>query len=76
MLRARFIGKQRFVPEAPVSLSRRRIFSNQTFGAASGVVTMSSPNAFTTHVFGAGVAMSPVDRWTLELPLADNPLAR
>jgi len=41
---------------------------------ATGAETTTSPNAFSTQLFGNGnVVVSPVDRWTLELPLAENP---
>ena len=36
--------------------------------------TTTSPNAFSMQLFENGnVVLSPVDRWTFELPLADNP---
>ena len=38
----------------------------------TGSETTSSPNAFAVHVFG-GRTISPVDRWTLELRVEDNP---
>jgi len=48
--------------------------TNRTFDLATGAETTTSPNAFSTQLFGNGnVVLSPVDRWTLELPLAENP---
>jgi hypothetical protein len=73
-LSARFYSKQRYLPISPVALSRGRVSTNRTFDLATGVNTTTSPNAFSTQLFGNGtVTLSPVDRWTLELPLADNP---
>jgi hypothetical protein len=73
-LSARFYGKQRYLPEDDVDLYRDRIATNRTFDPTTGAETTTSPNAFSTQLFGNGsVVLSPVDRWTLELPLADNP---
>jgi hypothetical protein len=75
-LPARFYGKQRYLPDAPISLNRSRIATNRTFDVATGAETTTSLNAFGTQLFrngNAAVTLSPVDRWTLELPQADNP---
>jgi PKD repeat protein len=73
-LSARFYSKQRYFPTAPVNLYRGRISTNQTFDPATGANTTKSPSPFTTQIFGDGtVTISPVDRWTLELPLTENP---
>jgi Tc toxin complex TcA C-terminal TcB-binding domain/PKD domain/Putative peptidoglycan binding domain len=73
-LAARFYSKQRYLPLPPLILSRGRISTNRTFDPATGSSTTISPNEFTTQLFGNGaVVVSPVDRWTLELPLAENP---
>jgi hypothetical protein len=72
-LSARFYGRQCYDPAAPVGLSRGRIATNRTFDGANAETT-AAPNAFTARVFGSGSGVvSPVDRWTLELPLAENP---
>ena len=75
-LSARFYGKQRYLPAVPIALNRGRIATNRTFDATTGSETTTSLNAFGTQLFKNGnvaVTLSPVDRWTLELPLADNP---
>jgi hypothetical protein len=75
-LPARFYGKQRYLPDAPLTLNRGRTATNRTFDTATGVETTTSLNAFGTQLFrdgNAAVTLSPVDRWTFELPLADNP---
>jgi hypothetical protein len=73
-LSARFYSKQRYLPASPVSLHRERVSTNRTFDPSTGVSTTTSPNAFTMQLFeNNNVTISPVDRWTLELPLAENP---
>jgi hypothetical protein len=73
-LSARFYSKQRYLPAVPFNLNRDGIATNRTFDLATGAETTTSPNAFSTQLFGNGnVVLSPVDRWTLELPLAENP---
>jgi hypothetical protein len=71
-LPARFYSRQRYLPMTPISLFHGRITTNQTFDLTTGANTTASPNPFTAQLFGYGT-ISPVDRWTLELPLADNP---
>jgi hypothetical protein len=72
-LRARFYSRQRYTPADVVAVRRRRVSTNRTFDAG-GEETTQSPNAFAGQVFGPpGTIISPVDRWTLELPAADNP---
>jgi hypothetical protein len=62
-LSARFYSKQRYLPAVPFILNRQRISTNRT-----------TPNDFTAQLFGNGnITISPTDRWTLELPLAENP---
>jgi Tc toxin complex TcA C-terminal TcB-binding domain/PKD domain len=73
-LSAHFYGKQRYVPTETVDLYRDRIATNRTFDPVTGAETTTSANAFSTQLFGNGnVVLSPGDRWTLELPLAENP---
>jgi hypothetical protein len=73
-LSARFYSRQRYLPITPVDLLRGRISANRTFDPATDANTTVSPNAFTTQIFGDGtVTLSPVDQWTLELPIAENP---
>jgi hypothetical protein len=75
-LSARFYSRQRYLPAAAVPLSRGRISTNRTFDIDSGNETTTALNPFGTQLFRNGssaVTLSPVDRWTLELPLAENP---
>jgi hypothetical protein len=73
-LSGRFYSKQRYLPTTPVSLSRGRISTNRTFDPSTGSNTTTSPNPLATQLFGDGsITISPVDRWTLELPIAENP---
>jgi hypothetical protein len=73
-LSARFYSKQRYLPATPVSLSRGRVSTNRTFDPSTGSNTTTSPNPLATQLFGDGsITISPVDRWTLELPIAENP---
>jgi hypothetical protein len=75
-LSARFYSKQRYLPDDPVALNRGRIATNRTFDLKTGAETTTSLNPFGTRLFKNGNAvatLSPVDRWTLELPLSDNP---
>jgi hypothetical protein len=73
-LSARFYGNQHYLPNEIVELYRGRVATNRTFDLATGVDTTTSPNAFTSRLFESGnVVISPIDRWTLELPLAENP---
>jgi hypothetical protein len=73
-LSGRFYGKQRYLPTQTVNLYRGRASTNRTFDLDTVAETTASPNAFSVQLFDNGnVVLSPVDRWTLELPLADNP---
>ena len=73
---ARLYSKQRFLPAEAVSISRLRVSTNRTFAVGGDTETTTTPNPFTKHLFGANPAqtvISPSDRWTLELPVAENP---
>jgi hypothetical protein len=74
-LNARFYSRQRYLPAAALRLDRGRIATNRRF--SQGVEVASTPNTFTTHVFAQppGV-LSPNDRWTLEIPIDENPWFR
>jgi hypothetical protein len=75
-LSARLYSKQRFLPAEAVPMSRLRTSTNRTFAVGGDTETTTTPNPFTKHVFGANPAqavISPSDRWTLELPVAENP---
>jgi hypothetical protein len=70
---ARFYSRQRFVPSTPIDLNAFHVATNRTFDTA-GNETTAALNPFGQHLFGAGT-LSPSDRWTLELPLDENPSA-
>jgi hypothetical protein len=71
-LSARFFGEQRFDPNTQIQLDRIHVTRNRTFDPTSGAETTGGLNTFGQHVFG-GATLSPADRWTLDLPLDDNP---
>jgi hypothetical protein len=71
-LSARFYSQQRFDPAAELEMKGLRLASNRNFDLETGAETTTSPNAFAQHVFRSDV-LAPTDRWTLELPLDDNP---
>jgi hypothetical protein len=71
---ARVYSKQRYFPTTSVALYRGLVSTKRTFDPSTGVNTTTSPNAFTTQVFGNGsITIAPVDRWTLDLPQSENP---
>ncbi len=75
-LSARLYSRQRFLPAEAVSMSRLRLSTNRAFASTGDTETTTAPNPFTTHVFGANPAqtiIAPNDRWTLELPVSENP---
>lgn len=74
-LKARFYSQQRYTPTAPLMLKGLHLATNRTFDVTTGAETTSNLNAFGQHVFGPSpsATLSPIDRWTLELPLEDNP---
>lgn len=74
-LTARFYSQQRFNPTRLLTFKGLHLSTNRTFDVATGNETTTNLNAFGQHVFGPGpsAALSLPDRWTLELPLDDNP---
>jgi hypothetical protein len=68
----RLYAKQRYLPDEKLTFVHGGLATNRTFDALTGAETTSAQNPFSVHVFG-GRTISPVDRWTLELPVADNP---
>jgi hypothetical protein len=75
-LSARLYSRQRFLPAEAVPMPRLRISTNRTFAVGGDTETTTTPNPFTKHVFGANpvqTVLSPSDRWTLELPVSENP---
>jgi len=57
-----------------LSLASNRRF-NQDGNETNGTGDNPPANPLTAHMFGDG-ALSPVDEWTIELPLSDNPFLR
>jgi hypothetical protein len=75
-LSGRFYSRQRYRPADAVPLYRGRTATNRSFDPETGTETTTTLNPFGTQIFknGSGnVTLSPVDRWTLELPLQENP---
>jgi hypothetical protein len=50
-----------------------RLATNRTFDVSTGNDTTQTLNALGQALFGGGATPSPIDRWTLELPLDANP---
>ncbi|HEX2269606.1 MAG TPA: hypothetical protein VHH35_08730 [Pyrinomonadaceae bacterium] len=71
-LTARFYSQQRFDPAAELEIKSLRLATNRVFDLETGAETTTTPNAFAQHIFRSDV-LAPTDRWTLELPLDDNP---
>jgi hypothetical protein len=71
-LKARFFSQQRYLPEVSLALDALQLATNRTFDITSGAETTVALNQLGQHVFSGG-PLSPFDRWTFELPLADNP---
>jgi hypothetical protein len=78
-LKARMYGKQRYITGPLFDFSGLSLTTNRRFdlnGAdITGVGSNPAANAFATHLFGSG-ALSPIDEWTVEFPLSDNPCLR
>ncbi len=69
-LSARVYSDYRHLPDLPIAVQRGIVATNRAFDADGNEITV-SPNAFAQHVFGDG-ELSPVDRWSVELPVAEN----
>ena len=78
-LKARAYSTQRHVTEPVFDFGGLSLTSNRRFDQngteITGVTPNPQPNLVAKHLFGNG-ALSPVDEWTIELPLADNPFLR
>lgn len=53
-------------------MKRLLLATNRTFDLETGDETTTNLNAFGQRVFGTRI-LAPTDRWTLELPMDDNP---
>jgi hypothetical protein len=73
-LTARFYSQQRFDPTTTLNVESLRLATNRTFDVNTGAETTTNLNAFGQHIF-TGNTLAPTDRWTLELPLDQNPSA-
>jgi hypothetical protein len=71
-LSARVYSQQRYIPSTPLAFDGLRLATNRTFDLATGNETTASLNTFGQHLFGGGT-LSPIDRWSLEFPLDENP---
>jgi hypothetical protein len=78
-LKARAYCTQRHLTDPGFAFNGLRLASNRRFdvnGAeTTGVGDNPPANPVTTHLFASG-PLSPVDEWTIELPLADNACLR
>jgi hypothetical protein len=75
LLKAHIHGHQRHLPDDIFTLNGLSIATNRTFNPATGVEETKTPNALASHLFEDG-PISPVDKWTFELSLEDNPFLR
>jgi hypothetical protein len=75
LLKARIYGNQRHGPEEVFTLDGLSIATNRVFNAATGAEETETPNDLAAHLFDAGPIL-PVDTWTVELSLEDNPFLR
>jgi hypothetical protein len=69
-LSARVYSDYRHLPDRKIAVQRGIVATNRAFDADGNEIT-ANRNAFAKHVFGDG-ELSPVDRWSVELPVAEN----
>jgi hypothetical protein len=69
-LSARVYSDYRHLPDVPIAVQRGIVATNRAFDADGNEITVNR-NTFAQHVFGDG-ELSPVDRWSAELPVAEN----
>lgn len=72
-LATRFYCRQRYLPGTVVAIDGLRTASNRRFDDAGVEIDLAGRNALANHLFGGNGIASPVDVWSLELPIADNP---
>jgi hypothetical protein len=79
MLKARMYCTQRHLTEPVFDFNGLSLASNRRFdlngNEITGIDSNPPANPLTAHLFEAG-ALSPVDEWTVELPLSDNAFLR
>ena len=79
VLKARVYCTQRALNRPAFDVTGLRLASNRSFDLdgteTTGVGDNPPANRVTTHLFAEG-ALSPVDTWTIELPLSDNACLR
>jgi hypothetical protein len=85
-IRARIHSQQRFVPDQQLEFNGLSVSTNRVFDLdgteSTGSGGNDSPNALTEHLFPRDpvsdqpTPLSPVDDWTLELTVDDNPFLR
>jgi hypothetical protein len=71
-LKARFYSDQRFVQTSIVPLDLLHLQTNRTFGSDGIEMNPGNRNSFAQLVFSPD-ALSPVDNWSLEIRLSENP---
>jgi PKD repeat protein len=74
-LTVRVYGQQQYKPETKLQMPTTALTSNRKFDTNTGAdTTGASANTFSKHLFTTPFgALSPSDRWTLEVLPADNP---
>jgi hypothetical protein len=72
-LKARVYSQQRYVPTVLKELKGLHLATNRTFDVNTGSETTVGLNEFGAHIFGSSTALAPTDRWTMDLPLDENP---
>ena len=72
-LTGRFHSRQVYLPSVDLAMDHLRLATNRTFDPGTGAETTTTLNAFGQHLFGSADALTPVDRWTFELPAGVNP---
>lgn len=79
MLKARVFSQQRHLPRQVFDFNGLSLASNRRFDLSgtetTGVGDNPPANPVAAHLFAEG-ALSPVDEWTVEVPLADNACLR
>ena len=71
-LSARIYAGQRWLPDVRIKISGLSVSTNRVFDATGVPTNAPGYSELAKHLFGPG-PLSPLDRWTVELPIADNP---
>jgi len=74
-LSARIYSRQRWLPEVPIKVSGLSVSTNRLFDDNGAPTNVAAYNELARHLFSAS-PLGPLDKWIIELPLADNPHLR